>query len=202
MWSSYVADDDLANSPASTSPTAGLRVITTKTEFFESLKIIYLCARTSLSPVTPHSVCAWVCVQVHEHSHMWHCLWHVWRLEDKLPESVLSFHLVELRSSGMIARSFTGWANSLPVYFVLCFETDLMSPGWHWTCYVIEHGFELLTFLPLSPKCWEYGLVRPCLSSSDLFEFKLDLSLALEEYYRTCLFNLMTIFAAVAAISI
>lgn len=128
-WSSYVAEGDLLNS-ASTSPTAGLQVITTMTEFFESLKIIYLCTCISLSsfPLPPQSVC--VRIPPPPPPHLCVAL-SVACMKVRGQVARVSFLLPPIWTQVIRHSSpFTGQDNSLPSYFVPCFEIDLMSPGW------------------------------------------------------------------------
>lgn len=56
--------------------------------------------------------------------HMWHWLWHIWKTEDNLQESVLSFYHVELMS----IRHSSQFLYLLRHLHVLgfCFEIDLM----------------------------------------------------------------------------
>lgn len=147
----------------------GLQVITTMTKSFESFNFFFLSLYMFVCCVHM-CVCVCMCIWC---LHVYVCLsidmYHVWRPEDTLQVSVLSFHHVELTLSGMVASPFTSWTISLSFFLIFWFWNNSCSPGWPWTWV-----YKLLTFLPLSPKCWEYGLVSPCLLSSDLFEFKLD----------------------------
>lgn len=55
-------------------------------------------------------------------------------------------------------------------FFILfCFldKVLLCTPGWLWTLYVAQAGFKPMTFLPQSPKCWNYRNVLPYLAQNN-----------------------------------
>lgn len=54
-----------------------------------------------------------------------------------------------------LGLSNNGWV----LFLLLIWDKVLRSPGWPWTCYVVQPGLKLLILPPLTPKSWDYKCV-------------------------------------------
>jgi hypothetical protein len=53
------------------------------------------------------------------------------------------------------------WATMPSLVFGLWKRVLLATSGWPGTHYVVQDGFELVTFLPQTPECWDYSCLPP-----------------------------------------